>query len=106
MFELMLGVIYLCCFMLFVGIISSDLGGYYWGFIGVFQISIVVLGGQGIGVVVDIIVELGQQFFFYSELFCFGFFVQVVSLLVLGFWILGDIVDIKLVFIGYCVDIF
>lgn len=88
-FEPTPGAIYLRCFTLPAGTTSSDLGGYHRGFTGVFQISIVVPGGQGTGVAADIIAELGQQFPLYSELSRPGFSVQVVSPPAPGPWISG-----------------
>ncbi|HGN0763387.1 TPA: phage tail terminator-like protein [Pseudomonas aeruginosa] len=105
-FEPTPGAIYLRCFTLPAGTTSSDLGGYHRGFTGVFQISIVVPGGQGTGVAADIIAELGQQFPLYSELSRPGFSVQVVSPPAPGPWISGDIADTKPVSIGYRADIF
>ncbi|PCC84087.1 hypothetical protein COK51_34240, partial [Pseudomonas aeruginosa] len=105
-FEPTPGAIYLRCFTLPAGSTSSDLGGYHRGFTGVFQISIVVPGGQGTGVAADIIAGLGQQFPLYSELSRPGFSVQVVSPPAPGPWISGDIADTKPVSIGYRADIF
>ncbi|MBH4535569.1 DUF4128 domain-containing protein [Pseudomonas aeruginosa] len=105
-FEPTPGAIYLRCFTLPGGTTSSDLGGNHRGFTGVFQISIVVPGGQGTGVAADIIAELGQQFPLYSELSRPGFSVQVVSPPAPGPWISGDIADTKPVSIGYRADIF